>query len=163
MLVVPITGKISWKNPPVVTILLIAMNCLVFFAFQLNDHAKHLLAHEHYYRSGLADLEVNAYIEYKTSEKIPIDQMPNHFGDQAISRYYQAMAADSEFQKKLDAGLIITPDNPIFETWKALKAKNTKLLEAVTSYRYGFRPSHASITTAFTYMFLHGGFAPSAR
>ncbi len=158
MLVVPITGKISWKNPPVVTIALILINCLIFFLFQMDDNIKYLLAHEQYFKSGLADIEVSAYVEYKTSEKLPADQIRNHFNDEIRNQYYEAMESDSEFQKKLAAEKIITRNDPIFEKWKGLKLQNQKLLDDVTFLHYGFIPAKADITTAFTYMFLHGGF-----
>ena len=158
MLVVPITGKIGWKNPPIVTILLIIINCFVYFAFQLDDDRNYLTAHEHYYRSGLADIEVAAYIAYKTSESVAADQLQANFDRDELTQYYREMAKDTDFQQQLDAGRIITPADPVYRKWKELAAENQKLLEAVTSFHFGFRPSHASLVAAFTYMFLHGGF-----
>jgi len=159
MLVVPIAGKISWKNPPVVTIGLIVMNCLVFFYFQLDDNLKYFQAHEHYFRSGLADIEVSAYVEYKTSEKISADQIQDYFQDKTLAQYYRDMESDAAFQEKLEAERIITRSHPIYEKWKRARVKNQALLEEVTFLQYGFRPARAKIVTAFTYMFLHGGFA----
>lgn len=40
MLIIPIEGKISWRNPPIITISLIVINCIVFFFFQAGDTKK---------------------------------------------------------------------------------------------------------------------------
>ena len=33
-MIVPITGRLSWRNPPLVTIVLIVINTVVFFGLQ---------------------------------------------------------------------------------------------------------------------------------
>ncbi|MBR9987543.1 MAG: hypothetical protein KFF68_16690 [Desulfosarcina sp.] len=58
MLVVPISGKIGWKNPPVVTLALLVINCLVFLLFQVNDDESRMAAEQFYLTSGLAAIEV---------------------------------------------------------------------------------------------------------
>ena len=64
MLLVPISGKIGWKNPPVVTLALVVINCLVFFLFQTGDDKARMAAEQFYLESGLAQIEVPHYIDY---------------------------------------------------------------------------------------------------
>ncbi|MGD9077668.1 MAG: hypothetical protein PVJ69_20790, partial [Desulfobacteraceae bacterium] len=64
MLIIPLTGKISKQNPPIATILLILINCLVFFIFQWGDDEKYRKAFEFYLESGLAKMEVTRYRDY---------------------------------------------------------------------------------------------------
>ena len=65
MLLVPISGKISLRNPPVITIVLIIINCIVFFVFQFNENQIYWEAEEYYRESGLLDLEIDAYLKYR--------------------------------------------------------------------------------------------------
>ena len=64
LLIVPISEKLSWKNPPVITIVLILINCLVYFAFQLNENEKLYNAGKFYMESGLAEIEVPLYLKH---------------------------------------------------------------------------------------------------
>ena len=70
MLIVPVTGKISWRNPPVVTLGFIILNCLVFFLFQFNDGKLAYEAEEYYFKSGLAAIEVFRYVDYRDISEI---------------------------------------------------------------------------------------------
>ena len=64
MLIIPITGKISWRNPPVITIGLILINCLVYFIFQYGDRDLYYEAELYYFTSGLAKIEMPRYMAY---------------------------------------------------------------------------------------------------
>ncbi len=158
MLVVPVTGKISWKNPPFVTIGLILVNCLVFFLFQLNDTAGFYKAKNYYLSSGLARLEVSRYLKYKNhkdSEFSPKNKKP---GKKNIGRGVKEMEADSKFIEKLKSDKIITKNDPEYGRWRALRTRYEKMLSHVVFLKYGFIPAHKTALTAFTCMFLHGGF-----
>ncbi|MFO7559771.1 MAG: rhomboid family intramembrane serine protease [Desulfobacterales bacterium] len=159
MLLVPITGKISWKNPPVVTIALIVINCLIFFVFQRNDHTNFFRAQQHYFKSGLADIEVSAYLaDRERSQHKTNPEKKDTLDEQTLIRYYQQMESDTGFQKKLRTGEIITPHDPGYARWKKLRDRYENLLSDVLFFKYGFRPAFANVLTAFTYMFLHGSF-----
>src|SRR6056297_2083649 len=64
MLIIPLEGKISWRNPPVITLLLIAINCFVLFVLQSGDSDRYKKAHEYYFDSGLASIELPRYAEH---------------------------------------------------------------------------------------------------
>jgi hypothetical protein len=65
MFIVPVTGKISRRNLPFVTIGLILINCLVYFILQANDTHHQMKAVGFYFTSGLAEIELTRYIEYR--------------------------------------------------------------------------------------------------
>ena len=65
MFIIPLTGKLSWRNLPFVTIAVILINCLVWFVFQAGETEKQYKVSEFYFSSGLADLEVSRYIAYR--------------------------------------------------------------------------------------------------
>lgn len=167
-MIIPITGKISLRNPPVVTIALILINCLVYFIFQAGDAEKTGSAFTYYFDSGLAEMEARAYIDYADAEAfaeaedygidIPTADPGAELDEMQIAYVYQVMNADGEFIKELEKGNIITPDDPEFGLWKTQKTKFKDRLRDTTPYQYGFIPDQAKPVSAFTYMFLHGGF-----
>ena len=68
MFIIPLIGKISWRNPPIVTIGIILLNCLVFFLFQAGESEKQYKVSRYYFESGLANIEVSRYIAYREGQ-----------------------------------------------------------------------------------------------
>lgn len=60
MVIIPLSGRMSIKNPPFVTIALILVNCIVFFAFLSPDTKLYREAGEYYVGSDLALIEAKA-------------------------------------------------------------------------------------------------------
>ena len=159
MLIIPLTEKISWRNPPLITISIILLNCLVFFLFQSGEAQKHFEVSEYYFTSGLARIEVPRYIAYREG-RLPEfnDSVDDNFTEDTLVRYYLIMERDSSFLEKLDHDKIITPENPHYTVWKPLRSEYENKRSQIVSFKYGFRPAHKSVLTGFTYMFLHGSF-----
>jgi hypothetical protein len=57
MLIVPLEKSIDWSRPPLVTLLLVVVNCLILFAFQGSDDAALEEAVEYYLESDLPAIE----------------------------------------------------------------------------------------------------------
>ena len=159
MLIIPLAGKISKKNPPLITIAIIVINTLVYFVIQGGDARKYQEAHEYYLKSGLAKIEVARYIAVKESDKGNVEtQTPEDVKEKIIEEYLPRMMEDNNFIDKLRHDEIITPQDEQYAEWKNLRAKYEELLSRVVSWRYGFVPEHPRILTIFTSMFLHGSF-----
>jgi membrane associated rhomboid family serine protease len=160
MLIIPLTEKISWRNPPIVTIGIILLNCLVYFGFQSGDTEQHIRASEFYFTSGLAQIEVPRYIAYREGRLHAMDdsRQADRFDEETLVRYYMEMQRDKVFLKKLRNDEIITPAHLQYEQWKALRSDYENQQLQIVSFRYGFRPAQKSALTSFTYMFLHGSF-----
>ena len=124
MLIIPLTGKISKQNPPIVTILLILINCFVFFIFQWGDDEKSRKAFEFYMESGLAKMEVARYRDYiidtRGEGSIPAFIEQKELSDDAFMRLYPEMQRDKVFMKKLLNDKIITTEDPGYGSWKSL-------------------------------------------
>ena len=160
MLIIPLTEKISWRNPPIITIGIILLNCLVYFLFQSSDTQKHLEASEYYFTSGLAQIEVPRYIAYQEGRLQEFQNSPakKNINEDTLFRNYMKMERDSSFLKKLYNDEIITPADLDYDTWKPLRNDYEHKRSQIVSFRYGFRPAYKSVLTSFTYMFLHGSF-----
>jgi membrane associated rhomboid family serine protease len=158
MFIIPLTGKLSWRNPPVVTIAVILINCLVWFVFQAGDTQKEYQVSKFYFTSGLADMEVSRYIAYRedrlaefseTAERQQVD-------DETLVQSYLEMLRDDRFLKKLENDEIITPADPLYAEWKHLRTEYESKRARISSFTYGFIPAKKSLLTSLTYMFMHG-------
>ena len=154
------TGKMSWRNPPIITIALILINCFVYFLFQLNDNANYIAAINYYQRSGLDQIEITSYLEYvKNQDNIDIDIYAyEELDKESLIEMYNKMNEDTVFSEKLQQEEIITPSHPSYAKWRALRNQYEKRLSKVVFIKYGFTPSNKKPITFLTHMFLHGGF-----
>jgi membrane associated rhomboid family serine protease len=159
MLLIPLTGKISRRNLPLVTISLILINCLVFFLFQYNDNQKYYKSEKFYFSSGLAEIELASFIEYRnsTSHNATIYDKNGRIDEEEAIRQYQAMIKDKTFLQKVRNEEIITPQHPEYSEWRELRNNYEHQRSKIISLKFGFIPSEARPITFITYMFLHGG------
>lgn len=162
MLIIPIAGKLSKQNPPVITIAIIFINCLVYFILQSGDNEQYRKAFEFYLNSGLGKIEVSRYqdylIETRGEESLPALERQKELRDDTFIRLYQKMQGDKDFMKKLLKEEIVTPEDAAYENWKSLRRQYEDMLAETVVHRYGFKPAERSLITTFTYMFLHGSF-----
>ena len=151
MFIIPLTGKLSWRNPPVVTIGLILLNCLVYFIFQTGEPQKQYEVSEYYFSSGLVTIEVPHYIAYREGRRLDPSDLPHltELDEEAVVRLYLDMERDYTFLKKLNNEEIITASDPGYSRWRALRAEYENRRSQIISIRYGFRPAYRSLLTAF--------------
>ena len=162
MLIIPITGKFSKKNLPVMTIGIILTNCLVFFFFQTGDYGRYEKAMTYYFDSGLAKIEIRQYLQYVEESQSPAGNIfqpePKKMKRKRIIHLHTTMEKDPVFMKKLLNDEIIMPDDAVYGEWRPLRSGYNRLKSKVIFIHYGFRPAYKNVATCFTYMFLHGGF-----
>ena len=158
MFIIPLIGKISWRNPPFVTIGIILLNCLVFFLVQAGESEKQTEVSRYYFESGLANIEVPHYIAYRDGNfQGPDDSLDTPpFDEDTMARSYLEMERDFVFLKKLNNDEIILSSDPQYAEWKYLRAEYEHQRSQIIALQYGFRPAYKSFLTAFSYMFLHG-------
>jgi membrane associated rhomboid family serine protease len=153
MLIVPMTGKMTWRNPPWITLLLILANCFIYFAFQAAENERFKKSIEYYFTSGLGEIEITHYLKYK-------DELPRggRVTQEVIADNYYRMTHDAEFKQKLDNDQIIPVSSPIYSKWKSLKETFTQKQAEMThiTEKYGYTPATGNFKTDFTHMFLHG-------
>jgi len=159
MFIVPLTGKFSWRRPPAVTIGLILINCLVFCLFYFGDIQRLMEAEQYYYDSGLAEIEVQAYLEHRRIEDaegrvLRTDELDTG----TLAEYREQMRRDPSFMKDLRRESVIPVGDERYQTWRQCREIYETKLTGVTFYRFGFRPVQHDPVTFLAYMFLHGGF-----
>lgn len=157
MLIIPLTGNIGWRNPPFITIVLILINCLVYFVFQHGDNHRRYAAERFYYESGLAQIEVPRYMAYlNVVQPDDVEATGGEMDGRVLREYHTKMEADYPFLQKLRNDRIITPDAWEYEQWRDLRKSYEEQLAKVVSYTYSFRPAYHAPVTLVTHMFLHG-------
>lgn len=161
MLIIPLSGRMSLRNPPAATIAVILINCFIFIFIQSGDTAIYKEASDYYLSSGLASIEIKAHESYRkqgsadfSSNEIEDRPYPQ---DEILVRMTK-MQQDREFMTSLEHGRVITPEKAIYASWKEKRDRFNELLSKTSIMSYGFRPEYGNFTSALTYMFLHGGF-----
>lgn len=164
MLIVPLTTNIKERKLPLVTLALILINCFVYFFFQWSDNLNYMKAHQYYFESGLAEMEVPRYVEYlnKTGSQALISPQKENLSkekfEEELIRYYGQMQSDYLFIEKLLNDQIVSENDEVYSKWKELRHSYNDQLSKVVFMEYGFKPAYRKPVTWLTHMFLHGGF-----
>jgi membrane associated rhomboid family serine protease len=159
MLLIPVSGKISWRNPPIVTIALILINVLVFMALQSDDNNRVMAAERFYFESGLAEIEIPQYLVYSEGlDETRVEAILNDLSDEELFAIHRKIEGDSRFFEKFRRGEIVARDSYRFDEWASLRDEYEHKMSKAVFMRHGFRPAEARPATFLTYMFLHGGF-----
>lgn len=153
MLLLPLDRPVNWRNPPLVTLFLVVLNCLCFFIWQHSDEELQEQAYQYYTESGLHAHEINAYYRYLNPGYRQTEAPASFSKNPKQSR---EMLRDGKFQHKLRNDEIITPQDKDYARWKPRRQHFDELQNQIVSYRYAINPASPSLLTLFTSMFLHG-------
>ncbi|MES9858253.1 MAG: rhomboid family intramembrane serine protease [Sedimenticola sp.] len=161
MLIIPFDRRIDWKNPPLITLFLLAANILIFLLFQLNDSQEVIEAEVFYQSSGLQKIEKSHYKKHLLRQA-RMDQGLSETAfseDDSDSDYSMwEIQTDLQFQQQLHAGRIITPKSEDYVKWQKKRQDFEEKFESITFVGYGLRTAKPSLVTLGSHMFLHGGF-----
>jgi len=160
MLIIPVSRRPDWRKPPVVTLLLIAVNILIFFGLQDGDDEKTHKAYEYYETSILVKTELPRYVEYlKTAN----DPEKAEWATKALEaeRWYalrNRMEDDAVFMERLRAGKIIPPDDPEYPEWRRQRDEFERMRDSTMIGRFALKSAQPTLAGLMGYMFLHGSF-----
>ena len=113
MLIVPVSGQPDWRRPPLILLLLILINVLVFFGAQGRDDERTLHAARYYFDSALPGIELPRYVAELERQR-PADALPlqKALDKKRPQRVLRAMENDAAFMRRLHAEQIVTPEAP---------------------------------------------------
>lgn len=158
MFIIPLNGKLSIHNLPFITIIIILINCAVYFTIQSRDHEYYDEAYRFYSKSGLEEIELNHYIAYREGKNVSPDSEIIDVNKFKKAKYLKEMMRDNKFQVQLANEKIVTPDHPQYKKWKSLRRDFDFARSKAVANSYGFTPARHDMETVFTHMFLHGSF-----
>lgn len=163
MLVLPYQTRFSAASLPVATLLLTALNVLVFFGLQRGDDAVYAQAYRWYAASDLPAIELPRYEQWlidradrRARERLQrLRSIPAAAG---VAPALALMQSDAEFIDALRARRIVTPADPQFGQWSLARRDFDARLERAVTERYALKPFGSQPWRLLTYQFLHGDF-----
>jgi membrane associated rhomboid family serine protease/cbb3-type cytochrome oxidase subunit 3 len=160
MLIIPYQTRFTARSLPLVTLVLIVVNAIVYFAFQAGDRKAYERAAEYYFSSDLPTIELPRYAAYleKRSDR---DSMRVLRGIRAGLKPEEAwpviarMQNDRDFMRDLQAGAVISSSDAEYVRWREQRARFDTLFGQVFIERFALSPD-ANPLRLLTYQFLHG-------
>lgn len=168
---IPIEKKPQWQNPPILSIILILIAIGAYFTWQNNDNESEALAFQYYIQSGLASIEVPAYIEYlddqnldarnlktqslKVRNAATLKTLLTQKPQQAYRFALKKIMIDGLFLTQLDTHKIINPGHPQFKMWLQKHKEFKHLLNRIVKYKYGLKPYQYNLESLVIHNFLH--------
>ncbi|MBB5940922.1 rhomboid family intramembrane serine protease [Xanthomonas sp. 3307] len=156
MLILPLHKPLSRDNFPLVTLLLILLNVVVYVGWQRHDGAPLRQAQRDYLDSGLGALEAPAYARYLQRsgqrealarlQQVPAAERPAFVGAATLHdvRFLQALRSGTAFA-----------DADAQQAWAPLRARYDALLQRVFTLRHVQRSSEWAPARMLTAAFLH--------
>jgi membrane associated rhomboid family serine protease len=156
----PLNGRPDWRRPPVITILLILINCIIYFGPQRYDETVARKAAAFYVQSDLPRIEVPLFIKYLQSSNQA--RLAEYVARMAEARRYSSvlriMESEDAFDARVKAGDLLPSDSPDYATWRELRKEYDSLRGTPFIARWGSDPAAWRPITAITSVFLHGSF-----
>lgn len=152
MLIIPIEQKLDSSRPPVATVMLIILNCLVFFGYQTQDYVHMEEAINYYYDTGLIEYEEDIYASYLQ------DKDPERYEEYSQLEPEYApewIVQDFEFTHYLNSDFFVN-NARLDLKWIDGRAHLDGILERLSYLRHGLIPAQFNLADLFTHMFLHG-------
>ncbi|HLD66926.1 MAG TPA: rhomboid family intramembrane serine protease, partial [Pseudomonas sp.] len=154
MLIVPAEHPLDWKKPPVLTLLLILLNTLIYFGYQGGDAARQEEAVKTYLDGGLLNRERQLFLEAFSVEHELDAEEQAYVAALRRTDLATMVLMDLEFENKLH-------HNPAYQAdsqWQAARQSAEAARNKLSSMRFGFIPAKFSLQGLFGAMFLHGDF-----
>ncbi|HKK04244.1 MAG TPA: rhomboid family intramembrane serine protease [Gammaproteobacteria bacterium] len=159
---IPLDRKLDWRNPPVLTVLLILVNVFVYYAWQTHDTEYQNEAFTYYFDSRLPEIELPRYVTYlrengQAQEATRLAGRLKHGGQRGQAAVFMHMLGDGPFLDRLHHDQVIRPGDADYQEWRWARSRFDEQLNRSVAYRWGQKPYEFSVLTLFTQMFLHGG------
>ena len=166
MLIIPLHKAISRRNFPLVTLLLVLANVLVFAVLQGGDTEVTLEAVEYYHDSGLDEREwrwlegfVAGYETDFRKRMERLDKAAEKGADEQRVALARSRMVEShpEFLPALRSGEIIEPDSDQYANWKSDREAFDRLMDRSFTRRYMLDYNEVESVHLLSHMFMHGG------
>ncbi|MBS1198428.1 MAG: rhomboid family intrarane serine protease [Proteobacteria bacterium] len=159
---IPLNNKPDWHHPPLITILLVLINFIVFFGPQrIETNAQENAARFYAASKILPNIEFPRFAQYlresgNTKKARMADAVERAINNGDIDGPLQAMEHDQDFQRLLAAGKIVKADDEHYEEWKQQRTKYEALKGSPFTERWASNPSDWNPVSLITSVFLHG-------
>jgi membrane associated rhomboid family serine protease len=152
MIILPAEHPLDFKSPPVITLLLIVLNTLIYFAYQGGDGAREERAVKSYLDAGLLSREKDTFIATFSAEQQLTAAQQKSLGAMRSKDLAGMLLTDLQFEHQLHQNLAYLAD----PQWQAARQLAEAARDQLSHYRFGFVPAKFSVQGLFGAMFLHG-------
>jgi membrane associated rhomboid family serine protease len=157
----PLNDKPDWRNPPWMTILLIVVNCAIYFGWQQPEDKAWDKAAEYYLKSDLPQIELPRYVEHlrKRDEKRAREaagRIETALAHGQAGMGLRFMEWDRGFVESLNAGRVVPADDPGHARWREQRAEFERMKPPPFTGRWASNPADWQPATLVTAAFLHG-------
>jgi len=161
MLVIPYQTRLAVRSLPLVTLVLVAVNLLVYLVFQTGDSAAYQRAADFYFGSSLPQIEMPryaAYLERRNDRKAGqvLRAIRTGPSEDEARMILMAMQRDREFMRDLKSGVVVRSDEAAYAAWREQRDRFNGSLGQVFSERFALEPGSSDALRLLTYLFLHG-------
>ena len=166
MLIIPAERILDWRRPPLVTLLLILLNVVIFFGYQSGDRQIWQEALGFYEAQELLALEAPEYLDY-LERRIRLGQDRRHELPGQIRELMEEgettavsviLMADRDFGAHLKANGARYWQTDVYQRWLEQRTQlEDQWLNRISSMRFGLTPASVGLTELLGYQFLHGG------
>lgn len=157
MLIVPLHRRMTWANAPLVTFVLVLLNCIVFFFLQSGDDRVLREASDYYAQAQLGRVEFPAYAQWLQDHDG--DARRVHAMQVAPPSYKLALIeSDEKFLADLHGDRVIVPASEAYAAWRDKRAEFERIRDSAFTARHALRFSHLEPARMSWAMFMHGGF-----
>ena len=166
MLIIPLHKAVSRRNFPLVTLLLVLLNGVVFVIFQGGDTDVRMKAAAYYQESGLEEREWTWLEDFVPGYEMDFREQMQRL-DEAAEKGVDAqriafarsqmVASHPDFLPALRSGDVIDPDSDRYADWQADRAEFERIMDRSVTRQYMMHYDEAEPVPLFSHMFLHGG------
>jgi membrane associated rhomboid family serine protease len=160
MIIIPVSRRPDWRNPPVVTLLLILINVLVFFGLQSGDRDRVLKAYRYYAHSILVEAELPRYVKYieDADETRKAEQISHMLTEGQWFIVLRIMEDDTAFMDRLREGKVILASEADYFEWHRQRREFERMLQKTVTDRFAFKSAQPTLAGLIGHMFLHADF-----
>jgi membrane associated rhomboid family serine protease len=159
MFLIPLARKLDWRHPPIVTLLIVLANVLVYALWQQPSEEAREAALVHYYESGLADIELPRYADFleqrRETERAAIVQQALDGDERSMVHAVYQLQIDEDFLRLLHTGQAVTARDADHAGWRQQRERFEELLAQDFDWQHAFIPAVARWDTWLTHMFMH--------
>ncbi len=161
MLILPLHKPLNRQTLPWVTLLLIFINCVVYFALQVPAEGKTQQAIEFYLSANLGEHEFPAFI----AQIEPVERRKQYEQVSQLEEPGRSMLlvpelqGDANFQQLVSSGKILPIDSARYASYHQQRLQFDALWQRANfTERFAHRTGTFNPVTMFTSTFMHGGF-----
>ena len=166
MLIIPLQKKLSRRNFPLATLLLLLANVFVYLGLQGGDTEVEMEAAGYYHESGLEQREwqwLDGYVPShnrsfrEDMEEANALEQAGHDPELVAMVRSRVVESHPDFLDAARNGALAKPGTEAFETWQSNRREYEARLDKSFTRRYLMRYDDFEPATVVTHMFMHGG------